>query len=575
MYYNRDMEQIRPYQGTLINGVLPQAEALLLQQQSNAVPSWTLTPRQLCDVELLLNGGFSPLKGFLNEADYAGVLGQMRLADGTLWPMPVVLDVSELFAEKLDLGQSIALYDAEGMLIALMTLSSLWRPQKSIEVEAVYGTTDINHPGVRYIMDQTGEVYLGGELTGVRLPARYDFCEWRQTPQQLREQFQQRGWQRIIAFQTRNPMHRAHYALTVRAMRDYEANLLIHPSDGAAPDDIQHYARIRCYLRLLEHYPEQTTQLALLPLAMRMAGPREALWHGIIRQNYGCTHMIVGRDHAGPTFGAAQQSFYQPYAAQELFAQYQKDIQLEMIPMQEMVYVAERAEYIPANEVAPEEIVQKISGTELRRRFAEDLPIPEWFSFPDVVAQLRGAYPPKHRQGFTVLLTGLPSAGKTTLAHALHWRFMEMGGRRVSVLDGDPMRKILSAELGFSIADREKHMLRIGYVAREITKHGGVAILAFIAPLEKIRRQLRDMISTEGGFIEVYINTPQGICEQRDRKGLYNKARKGLIEDFTGISSTYEVPHSADVLIDTTAEDPIDASQHIILKLQNLGYLRA
>lgn len=567
------MEHILPYQGQLINGVIDPAEAFILQQESNALPAWTLTPRQLCDVELLLNGGFSPLKGFLSQADYEQVVSQLRLADGTLWPMPVVLDVSAHFAEKLAVGQSIALYDPEGMLIALMKLSSLWQPDKSIEVEAVYGTGDLNHPGVRYIADQTGEVYLGGELTGIRLPNHYDFCTLRQTPQQLREQFHQRGWQRVIAFQTRNPMHRAHYALTLRALRDYEANLLIHPADGAAPDDLQHYARVRCYQSLLHHYPEQTTQLALLPHAMRMAGPREALWHGIIRQNYGCTHMIVGRDHAGPTFGDAQQSFYQPYAAQELFAHYQEELALKMIAMQEMVYVAERAEYIPANEVTPGETIQKISGTELRRRFAEDLPIPEWFSFPDVVAQLRGAFPPKHAQGFTVLLTGLPSAGKTTLAHALHTRFMEMGGRRVSVLDGDPMRKILSAELGFSVADREKHMLRMGYVAREITKHGGIAILALIAPLQQIRRKLRDMITPQGGFVEVYINTPQKICEQRDRKGLYDKARHGLIENFTGVSSVYEAPQQAEVVIDTSIEDPTEATQQIILKLQKLGYL--
>jgi sulfate adenylyltransferase len=393
------MEPIRPYQGHLINGVAAPAAVLNLLQQMNALPAWTLTPRQLCDVELLLNGGFSPLKGFLSQEDYEGVVSHLRLADGTVWPMPVVLDVNLAFAQRLAVGQVIALYDAEGMPIAVMTLSSLWQPDKTLEVEAVYGSSDINHPGVRYIRDQTGEIYLGGELTGVRLPHHYDFCTLRQSPQQLREQFALRGWERIIAFQTRNPMHRAHYALTLRALRQYEANLLIHPSDGAAADDIQHYARVRCYQSLLHHYPEQTTQLALLPLAMRMAGPREALWHGIIRQNYGCTHMIVGRDHAGPTFGKTQQSFYQPYAAQELFEQYQQELDLTMIPMQEMVYVADRAEYIPADEVRPEEIVQKISGTELRRRFAEDLPIPEWFSFPDVVAQLHAAYPPKHRQG--------------------------------------------------------------------------------------------------------------------------------------------------------------------------------
>jgi sulfate adenylyltransferase len=567
------MEHILPYQGQLINGVIDPAEAFILQQGSNALPAWTLTQRQLCDVELLLNGGFSPLKGFLSQANYEKVVTELRLADGTLWPMPVVLDVSAHFAEKLAVGQSIALYDPEGMLIALMKLSSLWQPDKSMEVAAVYGTGDLNHPGVRYITDQTGDVYLGGELTGIRLPNHYDFCTLRQTPQQLREQFHQRGWQRVIAFQTRNPMHRAHYALTLRALRDYEANLLIHPSDGAAPDDLQHYARVRCYQSLLHHYPTQTTQLALLPLAMRMAGPREALWHGIIRQNYGCTHMIVGRDHAGPTFGDAQQSFYEPYAAQELFTRYQEELPLKMIAMHEMVYVAERAEYIPTNEVTPGETIQKISGTELRRRFAEDLPVPEWFSFSDVVSQLRGAYPPKHAQGFTLLLTGLPSAGKTTLAHALHTRFMEMGGRRVSVLDGDPMRKILSAELAFSVTDREKHMMRMGYVAREITKHGGIAILALIAPLQQIRRKLRDMITPQGGFVEVYINTPQKICEQRDRKGLYDKARRGLIENFTGVSSVYEAPQQAEVVIDTSIEDAIEATQQIILKLQRLGYL--
>ncbi len=567
------MEQIRPYQGSLINGVVASAEALLLQERLGTLPSWTLTPRQLCDVELLLNGGFSPLNGFLSQADYEHVVDQMRLADGTLWPMPIVLDVSQSFADKCALGQSIALHDAEGMLIALLKLSSLWQPDKQREVEAVYATADLNHPGVRYIIDQTGDVYLGGELMGIQLPHHYDFCAIRQTPQQIRDQFLQRGWQKVIAFQTRNPMHRAHYALTLKASREHEANLLIHPSDGAAPDDIQHYARVRCYQSLLSHYPSQTTQLSLLPLAMRMAGPREALWHGIIRQNYGCTHMIVGRDHAGPTFGAEQKSFYSPYAAQELFALYQHEIELQMIPMHEMVYVAERAEYVPVNEVQPDQTVQKISGTELRRRFAEDLPIPDWFSFANVVEQLRVAFPPKHKQGFTVLLTGLPSAGKTTLAQALHWRLMEMGGRRVSVLDGDPMRKILSSELGFTHADREKHMLRMGYVAREITKHGGIAILALIAPLQQIRRKLRDIITPYGGFIEVYINTPQTVCEGRDRKGLYAKARQGLIENFTGVSSEYEIPALAEVVIDTSNEDPTVCIQQIILKLQHLGYL--
>ncbi len=357
-------------------------------------------------------------------------------------------------------------------------------------------------------------------------------------------------------------------------MRDFEANLLIHPADGAVPDDVQHYARIRCYKEIFKHYPPQTTQLSLLPIAMRMAGPREAVWHAIVRQNYGCTHMIVGRDHAGPTVGAMQQSFYPPYQAQELLANYQSELAIQMIPMEEMVYVAERSEYVPVGEVAPNETVQRISGTELRRRFAEDLPIPDWFSFPEVVQELRRAFPPKHRQGLTILLTGLPSAGKTTLAHALHWRFMEIGTRRVSVLDGDPMRQIFSSELGFSKADREKHMLRMGYVAREITKNGGIAILALIAPLQKIRRQLRDIITPHGGFVEVYLDTPQEVCEQRDRKGLYAKARKGLIDNFTGVNSPYEVPELAEVVVDAATQSPNVAVQQIVLKLEHLGYLK-
>lgn len=566
------MELIKPYGDRLLDLVMDDASQLPIKTAQ--LPSLTLTPRQLCDVELLLNGGFSPLRGFLNQADYDQVVDSMRLTDGTLWPMPVVLDLNEGLAQTLSLGQQLALYDAEGLLIALLNISSIWRPNKQLEALQVYGTTDLAHPGVRYLLDQTGEVYFGGDLIGVRLPSHYDFTHLRHTPAQLRAQFQQRGWQRVIAFQTRNPMHQAHFALTQRAVRDYEANLLIHPADGATPDDVQHYARIRCYQAILAHYPAQTTQLSLLPIAMRMAGPREAVWHAIVRQNYGATHMIVGRDHAGPTVGITQQSFYLPYAAQELLAQYQSELLIQMIPMEEMVYVANRSEYVPVTEVLPDETVQRISGTELRRRFAEDLPIPDWFSFPEVVQELRRAYPPKHQQGLTLLLTGLPSAGKTTLAHALHWRFMEIGTRRVSVLDGDPMRQLFSAELGFSDADREKHMLRMGYVAREITKNCGIAILALIAPLQKIRRQLRDLITPHGGFVEVYLDTPLAVCEQRDRKGLYAKARQGLIPHFTGVSSTYEVPELAEVVVDAAVGSPNVAVQQILLKLEHLGYLK-
>jgi sulfate adenylyltransferase len=547
----------------------------LEKQRAREYPAWDLTHRQLCDLELLLDGAFSPLTGFLGRADYARVLNDMRLTDGTLWPMPITLDVPPDFAEMLSTGGRLALHDPEGVLLAVLEISDLWEPDKEQEALAVFGTTDPLHPGVDYLFRKSHAVYVGGRLHGMEAPTHYDFKHLRDSPRELRDKFNKLGWHRVVAFQTRNPMHRAHQELTFRAAQLAEANLLIHPVVGMTkPGDIDHFSRVRCYEHLLKRFPEQTTTLSLLHLAMRMAGPREALWHAIIRKNHGCSHFIVGRDHAGPGKDSQGRDFYGPYEAQDMVGRYQEELGIQMVPFQEMVYVQERAEYVPADEVRAGETVLAVSGTEFRRRLQEGLEIPGWFSYPEVVTELRRTHPPRHRQGFTVFFTGLSGAGKSTIANALVTKLMELGGRSVTLLDGDIVRKHLSSELGFSKEHRNINILRIGFVASEITKNGGIAICAPIAPYAATRREVRDMIEPVGGFMEVYVATPLEVCEARDRKGLYAKARAGIIQGFTGINDPYEAPHDPEVLIDTAECTPDQAAHRIILKLESLGYIK-
>jgi sulfate adenylyltransferase len=568
-------ELIRPHGGLLVDLYLPPDETELERAKARDLQSWDLTPRQLCDIELLLNGAFSPLTGFLTQADYDRVVESMRLGDGTLWPMPVTLDVSEAFAETLSAGQEIALRDQEGVLIATLSVEDVWTPDKALEARGVFGTEDATHPGVHYLMHQAHPVYVGGSLRGVESPIHYDFRHLRDTPAELRTRFAKLGWRKIVAFQTRNPMHRAHQELTFRAAREVEANLLIQPVVGLTkPGDVDHFTRVRCYEHLLGHYPEQTTALSLLPLAMRMAGPREALWHALIRKNHGCTHFIVGRDHAGPGKDSQGNDFYGPYDAQEMMKEYKDEIGIEMVPFQMVVYVEDRAQYVPVDETREGESVLNISGTEFRRRLQEGLEIPHWFSYPNVIQELRKTHPPRHRQGFTIFFTGLSGSGKSTIANALMVKLMELGGRRVTLLDGDVVRQNLSSELGFSREHRDLNILRIGYVASEISKNGGIAICAPIAPYTATRRTVRDSIETVGGFVEIHVATPIETCEERDRKGLYAKARAGIIKEFTGISDPYEAPESPEMVIDTREVTPDQAAHRIIVKLESLGYIR-
>ena len=547
-----------------------------LKVEAGDLPSLDLTPRQICDLELLMNGGFNPLKGFLSEEDYNGVVETMRLADGQLWPIPVTLDVSQKFADAIEVGQDIALRDQEGVILAMMSVTDKWTPDKHREATRVFGADDSAHPAVNYLHNTAGPVYLGGPITGIQPPVHYDFRARRDTPNELRAFFRKLGWRRIVAFQTRNPLHRAHQELTFRAAKEAQANLLIHPVVGMTkPGDVDHFTRVRCYEAVLDKYPGSTTTMSLLNLAMRMAGPREAVWHGIIRANHGCTHMIVGRDHAGPGKHSAGDDFYGPYDAQELFARHQEEIGIEMVDFKHMVYVQERAQYEPADEVEDGATVLNISGTELRRRLREGLEIPEWFSFPEVVEQLRHRYPPRSNQGFTVFFTGFSGSGKSTIANALMVKLMEMGGRPVTLLDGDIVRKNLSSELGFSKEHRDLNIRRIGYVASEITKNGGIAICAPIAPYATTRRAVREEIEQYGAFVEVHVATSIEECERRDRKGLYKLAREGKIKEFTGISDPYDVPENPEIRVETENVEVDNCAHQVILKLESMGLIAA
>jgi len=566
---------IPPHGGELVQLIASAERSAELKARSREWPSWDLTSRQVCDLELLLSGGFSPLRGFMTRADYEGVCHDMHLASGVIWPMPITLDVTEEFAKKLTPGSSkVALRDAEGVMLAVLNVEDVWQPDRKAEAKSVFGTASVAHPGVDYVLSRSNPWYVGGRLEGLQLPTHYDFKTLRLTPAELRAELSRLGWRRVVAFQTRNPMHRAHVELTFRAAKTVEANLLIHPSVGMTkPGDVDYFTRVRCYQLLLSKYPAGTVKLSMLPLAMRMGGPREAIWHALIRKNHGVTHFIVGRDHAGPGKDTDGKPFYGPYDAQELFKKNEKEIGVTIVPFSMMVYLENEDRYVPDNEVPAGARVLNISGTELRARLNEGREIPSWFTYPEVVRELRRSFPPRHKQGVTIFFTGLSGSGKSTIANVLLTKFLEVGGRPVTILDGDVVRKHLSSELGFSKEHRDINIRRIGYVASEITKNGGIAICAPIAPYDAVRKQVRQLIEPHGGFVLVHVATPLEICEQRDRKGLYAKARAGIVKEFTGISDPYEAPNDAEVVINTAELSAEEAAQEIILHLEQQGFI--
>ncbi|KAL5528538.1 MET3 [Sanghuangporus sanghuang] len=552
-----------------------------LAAEAHKLKEIILTERQLCDLELTINGGFSPLEGFMNEKDYNSVVETLRLADGTLFPIPVTLDVSREDIERSAIapGARLGLRDPrDDEALAILTVEDIYRPDLVKEAIQVLGADDPTHPSVAYLRNRVKEFYIGGKVQAIQAPMYFDYVALRYTPAELRSHFKKLAWRKVVAFQTRNPMHRAHRELTVRAARQRQANVLIHPVVGLTkPGDVDHYTRVRVYEAIMPKYPNGMAHLALLPLAMRMAGPREAVWHAIIRKNYGATHFIIGRDHAGPGKNSQGKDFYGPYDAQELVKKYHDELNIEMVPFQQMTYLPSTDEYQPIDEVPKGVQTLDISGTELRRRLRTGAAIPEWFSYDTVVKALRESYPPRNKQGFVLFLTGLYNSGADRIAKALQVTLNQQGGRSVSLLLGETVRSELSAELGFSSEDRHKNVLRIAFVAGELARAGAAVIAAPIAPYEHSRQAAREHIlhsaGSGGNTFTIHVATPLEHAEATDRKGRYAAARRGEIKGFTGIDDVYETPERADITVDITKQSVPEIVHSIVLLLETNSLL--
>ncbi|KAJ5110812.1 Sulfate adenylyltransferase [Penicillium argentinense] len=551
----------------------PRQEQLAAEAES--LPAVVLTERQLCDLELIMNGGFSPLEGFMNQADYDRVCEDCRLADGNVFSMPITLDISqkEIDALKIQAGGRITLRDfRDDRNLAILTIDDIYRPDKTKEAKLVFGG-DPEHPAIKYLNETVQEFYIGGKIEAVNKLNHYDYVALRYTPAELRVHFDKLGWSRVVAFQTRNPMHRAHRELTVRAARSRQANVLIHPVVGLTkPGDIDHFTRVRAYEALLPRYPNGMAVLGLLGLAMRMGGPREAIWHAIIRKNHGATHFIVGRDHAGPGSNSKGQDFYGPYDAQHAVEKYKDELGIEVVEFQMVTYLPDTDEYRPVDQVPAGVKTLNISGTELRRRLRTGAHIPEWFSYPEVVKILRESNPPRASQGFTIFLTGYMNSGKDAIARALQVTLNQQGGRSVSLLLGDTVRHELSSELGFTAEDRHTNIQRISFVASELTRSGAAVIAAPIAPYERSRKYARETVSQAGSFFLVHVATPLEHCEKTDKRGIYERARRGEIKGFTGVDDPYEAPEKADLVVDTSKQSVRSIVHEIVLILESEGF---
>jgi sulfate adenylyltransferase len=568
----KDLSLIEPYGGTLVDLLHREHDAAELVRYASTLPSIQLSERSRCDLELMATGGFSPLDRFMNRADYERVVAEMRLADGTLFPIPITLPVSENVA--IEAGQDITLRGPHNELLAVMTVEEIYTWDRDGAEAHVFATHDTKHPLVAE-MRGWGDRFISGPLRVIDVATARDFRELRRTPAEVREILATFRRENVVAFQTRNPMHRAHEELVRRATESVDGVLLLHPVVGMTkPGDVDHYTRVRTYKVLAEKYfaPDRIL-LSLLPLAMRMAGPREALWHAIIRRNFGANHFIVGRDHASPGVDSTGRPFYGPYDAQELVAMHASEIGVRMIPFSELVHLADEDRYEEASKIAPDAKTASISGTQVRDEYlGQGRPLPSWFTRPEVAEILAESHPPRHKQGFCVWFTGFSGAGKSTTAEALLSQLLERG-RQVTVLDGDVVRTNLSKGLGFSKEDRDANILRIGFVAAEIVRHGGAVVCAAVSPYRSTRDQVRELVGSEH-FIEVFVDTPLEVCEARDTKGMYAQARRGTIKGFTGIDDPYEAPMNADVTLDTTTHDAESNAQLIVSRLRDAGFVK-
>ena len=560
-----------PYGGKLVNLVVQAEEKEELLARSSRLPSVQISPRSLCDLELLASGAFSPLDRFMGKADYERVLTEMRLTNGVLFPIPITLPVDEHALPSW--GEAITISDARNNTIAVMQIEEVYHYDPQREARLVLGTTDPRHPLVSE-MSRWGKVYVSGELKVIDLPKYHDFVELRLTPAQVRSHLEKMGYSKVVAFQTRNPMHRIHEELTKRAAEEVGGSLLVHPVVGLTkPGDVDHYTRVRVYRTLVENYYDpQRTLLSLLPLAMRMAGPREALWHAIIRRNHGATHFIIGRDHAGPGKDSNGNPFYGPYEAQLMLTQYGNELGVQPVEFKELVYLADEARYEEQNKVEEGASIFSISGTQVREDYlAKGKMLPEWFTRKETAEILQQMYPPRHKQGICLWFTGLSGSGKSTTAEIVTSLLLE-NGRQVTLLDGDVVRTHLSKGLGFSREDRDTNILRIGFVAGEIARHGGIVISAAISPYRATRNEVRKMVGEER-FIEIYVDTPIEVCEQRDVKGLYARARRGQITGFTGVDDPYETPVDPEITLYTVETSAEENARNVIAYLEEHGFL--
>ena len=567
-----DSNLMTPFGGDLVNLVASVEMADELRDEAGRLPSIQISERAVCDLELLATGGFSPLERFMSQDDFRSVVEDMRTSNGTLFPIPITLPVDDDAGISLD-GR-IALRDPNNNLLAIMDVEEAYQWDMEETAKEVFGTLDLRHPIVAE-MHQWGRYNISGRLQVIQLPERHDFSEMRLTPAQTRSALEKTGRRNVVAFQTRNPLHRVHEELTKRAAAAVDGVLLLHPVVGLTRlGDVDHYTRVRTYRALTElYYEPDRVLLALLPLAMRMGGPREAVWHAIIRRNFGANHLIVGRDHAGPGVDSRGEPFYGPYDAQELVEAHADELGVRALTFTELVYVPSEGRYEEVSELPPDVETASISGTQVREEYLNaGKPLPDWFTRPEVADILGDTYPPRHRQGVCIWFTGLSGSGKSTTADVLTSLLMEHG-RQVTVLDGDVVRTNLSRGLGFSKEDRDTNILRIGYVASEIVRHGGIAICAAISPYIATRDAVRSMMG-EDQFVEVFVDTPLEVCESRDAKGMYARARAGEITGFTGIDDPYEAPPDPELTLDTVAYEPAENAVRIIELLTEAGFLR-
>ncbi|MFO7661735.1 MAG: bifunctional sulfate adenylyltransferase/adenylylsulfate kinase [Chloroflexota bacterium] len=565
---------ITPYGGHLVDLMVPETERAELRDYANTLPAIRISERAVCDLELLAAGGFSPLDRFMSQADHQSVLDEMRLTSGYLFPIPVPLPVDEDDVALIKVGQDIALRSRANELLAVMNVEEIYEWDLNEVAMKAFGTLDMRHPMVSE-MHSWGKYYISGPLKVLQLPSHYDFKSLRFTPAETRAQLEYFGHSNVIAFQTRNPLHRVHEELTKRATMEKDGVLLLHPVVGMTkPGDVDHFTRVRTYKALAQrYYDPDRILLSLLPLAMRMGGPREALWHAIIRRNHGANFLIVGRDHAGPGNDSSGKPFYGPYDAQEIVEQYAEELGVGAVPFQMLVYLPDEDRYEEVTKVTKETRTASISGTQVREQYLQNgKQLPEWFTRPEVAEILAETYPPRYRQGACIWFTGLHNAGKSTTANVLTTLLQEYG-RNVTLLDGDVVRTHFSDGLGFSKEDRDEHVRRIGYVAAEIVRHGGIAVCAAVSPYRATRNEVRNMVGQEN-YVEVFVNTPLEICELRDTKGLYARARRGEIIGFTGIDDPYETPQYPELTIETLAHTPEDNARVVLSMLIEQGFVR-